>query len=191
MALDNVILEHHDFPESQYYQTEYPKKQIVLHHTVSGMGVKGDINWWKMTEARVATWCFIDHAGIVHRIFSSRHWAHHLYVHSPGNKIPEKYKKGSINSKLNRESIGIELDSIGPLCMNSADGFWYDAYDRKYEGNMTVYEDGYRGYEAYASYTDLQIETLRTVLLYLSEEYDIPLTYFPQMWDWCCEERCL
>ena len=184
--LEKLLIEEHKFSDDQYYHTKYPKKQIVLHHTVSGMGVKGDIRWWEMTPERVATWCLIGHDGKIHRLFSSSKWAHHLYVHSKANKIDDKYKTSKVNGKLNRESIGIELDSIGPLVMKK-DGKWYDAYDRVYEGEVQMYEDKYRGYEAYAKYTPQQITTLEYLLKYLGEEYNIPLKYMPQMWNTCCE----
>jgi len=34
--LNLSLIEAVDFPEEKYYPLEYQKKQIVLHHTVSG-----------------------------------------------------------------------------------------------------------------------------------------------------------
>ena len=49
-----------DFPDDQYYRSQTNKKQIVLHHTVSGQGVNGDIAWWRSTAAHIALkrFCF-------------------------------------------------------------------------------------------------------------------------------------
>ena len=50
----------HNFPSSQYVNERTTKRQIVLHHTASGPGVDGDINWWMKTPERVATHFIID-----------------------------------------------------------------------------------------------------------------------------------
>ena len=39
------IIKTKNFPLNQYYQEIFDKKIIVLHHTVSGEGYDGDINW--------------------------------------------------------------------------------------------------------------------------------------------------
>lgn len=182
--LQDIIIKNHSFPKEQYFQVKHPKKQIVLHHTVSPVGVMGDISWWMRTEERVGTWCIIDDLGIVHRLFSSSAWAHHLYVSSPRNKIEKKFKKQ--NSILNKQSIGIEIDSIGGLKEVSI-GTWIDAYGREYKGEIEFYPNGFRGYEAFGKYTDSQISTLYKLIKYLSQYYNIPLFYYPQMWDICCE----
>ena len=41
--------------ETQYYQEEFPKKQIVLHHTVSNGNAKNVMSWWAKTPAKVGT----------------------------------------------------------------------------------------------------------------------------------------
>lgn len=183
--LDKIDIEAHEFPKTQYFQVKHDKKQIVLHHTVSPVGVMGDISWWMRTPERVGTWCLIDNVGVLHKIFSSSAWCHHLYVHSKRNDIDPKYKKGKYNGILNKESIGIEIDSMGGLKFEN--GKWYDAYGRVFNGNVTKYPNGFRGYEGFESYTDKQIATLFNTLKYLSKYYNIPTTYFPQMWDICCE----
>ena len=58
------------FPSDQYFQTENTgKKQIVLHHTVSGQGVNGDIAWWRSTAAHIATSMIIGHDGKIYQCF--------------------------------------------------------------------------------------------------------------------------
>lgn len=63
----NVI--SHNFPDTQYLKERTVKRQIVLHHTASGPGVDGDINWWMRTPERVATHFIIDREGQVHQLF--------------------------------------------------------------------------------------------------------------------------
>ena len=48
------------FPPDQYYREATSKNQIILHHTVSGRGVKGDWNWWLTDKRRIATHIIID-----------------------------------------------------------------------------------------------------------------------------------
>ena len=44
--LDLSEIVQHNFSEKHYFSEELPKKQIVIHHTVSPESVKGDVNWW-------------------------------------------------------------------------------------------------------------------------------------------------
>ena len=53
--------------ETQYYQEEFPKKQIVIHHTVSNGNAKNVMAWWAKTPARVGTAYIIDRDGIIHQ----------------------------------------------------------------------------------------------------------------------------
>jgi hypothetical protein len=43
----NIITEQ--FPDNQYVKEISKKSQIVIHHTVSGPGINGDVAWWKST----------------------------------------------------------------------------------------------------------------------------------------------
>ena len=79
-SLDLSKINKVEFPREQYYAAAHTKKQIYIHHTVSGVGAAGDINWWKSTASRVATCVIIDREGIIHQCFSSKHWAHHLGI---------------------------------------------------------------------------------------------------------------
>ena len=80
MALDLNKIVGVNFPVEQYIATATGKNQIVIHHTVSGSGVDGDINHWLSSSARVATALIIDREGVIHQCFSSRYWAHHLGI---------------------------------------------------------------------------------------------------------------
>jgi N-acetyl-anhydromuramyl-L-alanine amidase AmpD len=169
-----------DFPFNQYYRAKYKKNQIVLHHTVSGKGVEGDISWWKQTKSRIATSLIFDRSGRIYQCFSTRYWAHHLGI------------KARNNGKLNKESIGIELDSWGGL--KKVNSNWYPAYygDRLEKlvisnkirpvTNVVEYPRGFRGYYAFEKYSDKQIESVRKMLIFLGERYGISLEYHDDMW---------
>lgn len=167
-----------DFPDNQYKREQTDKKQIVLHHTVSGQGVEGDIAWWRQTVERIGTAIIIGWDGKIYQCFSSKYWAYHL---------------GAGNSNLDKFSIGIEIDSWGGLIkyMNK----WYpakwDAKLKKYIANISVkpitnvieYPQGYKGFYGFEKYTDAQIESVRQLLVFFSKKYNIPLTYNENMWN--------
>lgn len=178
--LDLSTIKVVDFPREQYYQTEHPKKQIYLHHTVSGDGVMGDVNWWKQTESRVATAIIIDRNGDIYQTFSSKHWAHHLGIKST---VFKKYSLMNINTKLNQQSIGIEIDSWGGL--TEKDGKWYNTLNKIIDTDKVIkYPDGFRGYYGFERYTDAQIESTRQLLEFWTDRYNIDPCYKgDRMWD--------
>ena len=167
------------FPENQYYKVEMPKKIIVLHHTVSGEGVEGDINWWKQTTERVGTPYIIGRDGVITQIFEDKYWIHHL-----GIKVAQLKQFGSTvtNDRLNQLSIGIELDSWGGLVKKN--GKWYNFTGGEIKPeNVFEVPKGYRGYYAFEKYTDKQIASLKELLVDLIGRYGIPKTYRENMFD--------
>jgi N-acetyl-anhydromuramyl-L-alanine amidase AmpD len=169
-----------DFPENQYVKEQTDKKQIVLHHTVSGQGVDGDISWWRKTVERIGTAIIIGWDGKIYQCFSSKYWAYHL---------------GAGNSNLDKQSIGIEIDSWGGLVRFNRQ--WYPAkWDENLkqnvantnikpipERNVQIYVNGFCGFYGYEKYSDAQIEAARKLLIYWGERYKIPLKYNENMWD--------
>lgn len=192
--LDLSTINFVQFPENQYMREVFDKRQIVLHHTVSPVGVSGDLSWWLQTSDRVATALIIHDNGTPYQCFSSKYWAHHLGIKY---HIFKKYGFDDYrtrNSYLNKGSIGIEIDSLGPLVEH--DGTWYwakwDAEDKKHIANLRVpvpidqvqiYSNGFRGFEGYAKYSDAQIKTTAESLLLWTDRYKIPLDYREDMWD--------
>ena len=67
-----------NFAEKNFVREVTKKTQIVLHHTVSGEGVDGDIVWWNTMSDKVATHYIIDRQGVVHQLFDDKFWAYHL-----------------------------------------------------------------------------------------------------------------
>jgi N-acetyl-anhydromuramyl-L-alanine amidase AmpD len=177
LNLNDIILV--DFPENQYIREETKKKQIVLHHTVSGQGVDGDIAWWRSTVERIGTAIIVGWDGKIYQCFSSKYWAYHL---------------GAGNKNLDMNSIGIEIDAWGGLIRSNR--LWYPAkWDdniKKFVPNIAikpiqnvqVYEQGYRGFYGFEKYTDAQIEAVRQLLVFWNERYGIPLNYNEDMWDY-------
>jgi N-acetyl-anhydromuramyl-L-alanine amidase AmpD len=156
------------FPEDQYKKEMNTKTQIVLHHTVSGDGVNGDISTWEGTPERIATCIIIDRQGIPWQLFSSKYWAYHL---------------GAGNEDLDKHSIGIEIDCWGWVKPTS-NGTYKTYYGNEVElEDVEYYEDGFRGYKFYEKYTDAQIQTIGELILYWNKVYGIPLKYNEDMWN--------
>jgi N-acetyl-anhydromuramyl-L-alanine amidase AmpD len=163
--------------DTQYYQEEFPKKQIVIHHTVSNGNAKNVIAWWGKTPARIGVAFVIDREGIIHQCFSSKHWAHHLGI------------KGAKNKQLNQQSIGIELCAWGSLKrsdlksgivaqLTSSTGTVVPTNE------VIELDKPFRGSKYYQKYTDKQMNSLQILLNYLCETYNIPNTYNADMWDY-------
>ena len=166
-----------NFPQEQYIPRETNKTQIVLHHTVSGRGINGDISTWLNNSQRIATHIIVDWKGIPHQCYSSKYWAYHLGV-------KEKVFK-SMNlpyQLLDDNSIGIEIDSYGGLTKKGNE--WFTVYGNKISNDKVYeYDTPYRGYKAYEKYTDEQIQTVKELLVFWNERYNIPLDYNEDMWD--------
>jgi N-acetylmuramoyl-L-alanine amidase-like protein len=177
--IDLSKIEPVDFPEEQYHPYSYEKKQIVLHHTVSGPGVRGDINTWLGDTKRIGTCIIVDYKGVPYQMFSSRFWAHHIGVKSTLLKERGFSDWSSRNVKLNKESISIEIDSWGWL-----EKVGDNRYKTYYGNTITLaddkvihYPEGYRGKYYFEKYTDEALKTVGELLLFWSKRYNIPLDF--------------
>ena len=199
--LDSIKLEKFDI--NQYYGVETDKNQLYFHFTVSGYGIKGDMDWWRKDKRKVAACMIIDYDGVPHQLFSTRFWAHHLGV---SENIFKKYldekditkdNKGRIinNLFLNQNSIGIELDTWGPLM--EADKKYYpvrwNKELEKYVPNFRIkpinksqvlfLPQPYRGFRTFEKFSDEQIEKARQICYYCNEKYGIPLKFNEKMFE--------
>jgi N-acetyl-anhydromuramyl-L-alanine amidase AmpD len=161
--------------ETQYYQEEFPKKQIVLHHTVSNGNAKNVMAWWAKTPVKVGTAFIIDREGVIHQCFSSKHWAHHLGT------------KSKLNKQLNQQSIGIELCSWGalkrsPLKSGIKATFTSSTGVVVPNNEVVELEKPFRGSIYFQKYTQKQLKSMQILVNYLCEMYSIPKDYNPDMW---------
>lgn len=171
-----------NFPADHYFKVKHDKKQIVLHHTVSGPGVKGDINTWLSNTSRIATTVLIDRDGIIWQCYSSKYWAHHIGVKSSVLKKFNFADYKSRNVLLNQQSISIELDNWGSLTKHGDN--YKAAYGNTVKGlDITEYKDEFRGKKYFESYSYEQLKTLGELLIFWNKRYDIPLDYNDDMWD--------
>ena len=153
------------YPENKYFRQVYQKTQVVLHHTVSGPGIRGDLATWLNNPHRVATCIIIDRDGTPNQMFSSKYWGYHT-------------GKGK---GIDRHSVAIEFDNWGGLTKQN--GNYYATYGNKVDVPVTSYDEGFRGYDHYESYTNEQIQTAMELILLWRDRYGIPVNYNEDMWD--------
>ena len=178
-----------NFPDTQYIRQKTEKKQIVLHHTVSGDGVSGDTGWWLHTGEKVATAYVISREGHLHKCFDDDCWAYHLGLSAQHfNRFGMSYRR------LDPGSIGLELDSWGALLQHK-DGLFYPVTmqngkavpNLKCKSVRNIYEycsnQKYRGFQYFERYTTAQLDTLKDLLHYLMEKYHISANYKSDMWN--------
>ncbi|MBV6442740.1 MAG: hypothetical protein EPGJADBJ_04464 [Saprospiraceae bacterium] len=153
--------------QSQYFRQVFPKRNIVLHHTVSSTA-QSAIQWWKATPERIGTSYIIDKNGVIHCLFHPKFWAHHLGL------------KDGRNIELNRRSIGIELVNEGPLMRNEKGVFWWNlgigSRPARFEGEHVA--RSWRGYEFWAAYTPQQYEALNELLITLIDLFALKPSLF-------------
>ena len=195
------VIEAVDFPENKYYPMEYAKKQVVLHHTVSGPGVRGDLNHWLSLSDRIATCIIVDNDGTAFQCFSSKYWAHHIGMKSTFLKANGFADWTTRNVELNRGSIAVEIDNWGGLILGDGKkkqfgtkangtpnlvtmlpGKYYTAYGNSVECEVQYYPQGFQGYNYYAKYSEAQLKTVCELLLLWHIKYGIPLNYNEDMW---------
>jgi len=174
-----------NFASKNFVQERVKKTQIVLHHTVSGEGVEGDIAWWNKMDEKIATHYIIDRQGVVHQLFDDDFWAYHLGL------TADHFRKFNMPfQNLNKTSIGIELDSWGPV-LPSGDKYYpvkWDSASKKHVPDAakkplvhypTEYCTGakYKGFQFFEMYTDKQLASLSKLLEKLCVDHGIPVGY--------------
>lgn len=169
---------------NQYYREETEKHQIYIHHTAGGPDPYSVINWWDSTPARVGTSFIVGGKpirttlkysdGEILQCFNTRYWAYHLGLKTEHLNIADNPKS---NLWLNSKSIGIELCNWGPLIDGTGSGVPFVTLQHEYpvdEDQVIEYSVPYKGFKYYQKYTDAQLDSLREILIYLCDYWDIP-----------------
>lgn len=177
--LDTSKIKQAPLKASEYFAEEVKKTQIYLHHTAgNSSGVNVALDWNKDKRGRIATPFVISGPGSknsfdgeIIQTFSSKHWAYHLGVKK------DVFKAYKVTYKeLDALSIGIEICNWGPLELEN--GKFINYVDRIVpKDQVTELVEPFKGYKYYHKYSDAQIESVRQLLVYLSEAYKIDLTY--------------
>ncbi|TSJ43670.1 N-acetylmuramoyl-L-alanine amidase [Mucilaginibacter corticis] len=175
-------IQQYPLPENQYHAQEFPKTQIVIHHTASGPSAKGNIDYWKTDPVAVATAFVIGKDGIIQQAFASKYYAAHLgipaaFIHGLGfNDYSTRC------DTLHKQSIGIELTCWGGLTQKN--GKWLNYLSQAIpDANVQTYSPPFRGFAGFEKYSAEQLTAVKELILYLCNKYKIPTTYHPGMWD--------
>jgi len=191
-ALDLKKIRQVSFSTTAYFREEHPKKQIYLHHTVGHPNPTGSINSWISGNLRVATAFLIAGTpyptdkghfdGEIFQCFASKYWALHLASHGAHNKIPTQFKTLENTRMLEKGAIGIEICNAGWLTYEN--GKFLSTFGREIPKDQVVeYSTPFRGKRFYHRYSDAQIESLRQLLRFLCDRYNINDAYQEDLWD--------
>jgi len=162
--------------DNQYFTEPSPKTQIYLHHTAGNGNAEGVSRYWNSNDSRIATAFIIGENGTIVQCFSSKHWAWHL-----GIDQEDFVRNGAKYSNLNKTSVGIEVCNWGYL-KKKGDKYYNYAGGVVNPSNVTELETPYKGYKYWYKYSDAQIESLRQLVVYLCDTYDIPKEYRSEIW---------
>lgn len=176
MALEISKIKQVRLDSDQYFREESPKTQIYLHHTAGNGNADGVSRYWNSNNSRIATAFIIGENGSIVQCFSSKHWAWHLGIdHEDFNRNGAKY------SNLNKSSIGIEVCNWGYLKQRNGKFYNY-AGGVVPESMVTTLDQPFKGYKHWYKYTDAQIASLKDLIVYLCDKYDIPRDYRSEIW---------
>jgi N-acetyl-anhydromuramyl-L-alanine amidase AmpD len=179
-------------PEDCYVNTVYEKKFIVLHHTASSGNPFSVVEYWKSRHNKVSTPFLIARGkgakysdGQIFQCFPSNRGCWHLGV---AQKDLDRGKPGNKTSTfLNMNSCGIELCAYGGLTFKKGKYLTYDGTAIP-KADVYEFETPFRGFKFYHAYSAAQIESLKQLMQYLGEKYNISLKYpGDQIWDVCPE----
>ena len=166
-------------PYGEYYADIRKKDTVYIHHTAGGHRPDWTIDSWAHDRNKtggklaVATSYVIGgistsnnellYDGVIYRAFDEKYWAHHLGLKQQNNR------------SLNQRSIGIEICNYGPLVLNR-EGKFINYVKREVPASMVAtLDEPFRGYKYYHRYTDKQLQSLRTLLLDISNRHDIDI----------------
>jgi N-acetyl-anhydromuramyl-L-alanine amidase AmpD len=179
MSLDLSKIKQSPLKETEYFKEEFVKTQIVLHHTAGNSSALNVMNDWNRdTRGRIATCVAISgpgaknsYDGEIVQGFSSRFWAYHLGIKGDvfkAYKVPYQI--------LDKISIGIEICNWGQL--DKVGDKFYNYVDREVPADqVTELDEPYKGYKFFHKYSDAQIESVKNLITFWRDLYNIPLTY--------------
>ncbi|MEK6829157.1 MAG: peptidoglycan-binding protein, partial [Nanoarchaeota archaeon] len=165
---------NHNQPAEQYLKQTTEKDKIFIHYTVSGPDAKSVLKYWDGNSERVSTAFVISGRGVedgkIYEAFNPDYWSFHLGV---------KGTKG----RLDKSSVGIEICAWGRID-KKGDKF-YNAYGGEVPANeVYTLKDKWRGNLYFHAYSDKQLESLEKLLMWIINEYNIPVQNIEFNKDW-------
>jgi hypothetical protein len=147
----------HKLPEKNFYKEIYEKTQIVIGHNnrkdtrhINGWLNRNGGNYKKTSNYT------IDRDGKIFEHFSP------------------KYYSDFIGVEQDKSNISILLVNVGWLKLNKLNNTYTDWVGHTYSKNINVLERSWRGYDYWYEYTNVQLESLKGLLVFLCDKHKIP-----------------
>jgi N-acetyl-anhydromuramyl-L-alanine amidase AmpD len=186
MPLDISKIIQMNFGDDQYFRTVENKTQIYLHHTAGGPSAINTAKGWQTDNSHVATAFVIagnvksqnEKDGDIIQCFGSKYWAYHLGVKA------EMFSEMKLPYlKLDSTSVAIEVCNWGQLTKQT-NGTFLNYLNRVVPPEeVTTLSQPFKGFTYYHRYTDAQIASLRDLLTYLCDKYQISKAFNPDIFD--------
>lgn len=172
--------------DNQYVKEATKKLQIVLHHTAGNSSGPSTIRMWDNDDrGRIATCITISGKGLsrdtydgeICQAFASKFWAYHLGIK------PDVFRANGVKyQNLDKISIGIEICNWGPL--TNKNGKYFNYVNRQVPADQVCeLSVPYKGHKYYHRYTDAQIQSVKELLVYWNNLWNIPIKYNEEdMW---------
>ena len=175
-------IEPYPLPEKEYCSSLTDKEYIFIHHTAGWNNPYKTIDHWgRDKRGRIATQFVIGgphpmssdltYDGVILECFGDKNWAYHLG------------KNGS--SHMHSHSVGIEVNNFGYLTKDGDEYYTY-ANTKVHPNNVTDLGKKWRGRQYWHAYSDEQIESLRKLILHISEIHGIDISI--GLKDWLSKE---
>lgn len=191
MSLDISRINQEDLTVDQYFKEDCSllKKQIVIHFTAGSESAANTIHGWQFKPERVGTAFVISRGtktekdGEIFQAFGSKYWAFHIAFSKNTNKVPVKYHSFDLEKKIAKASIGIEICNWGGL-IKDKDGNFRNYLNGIVPSDEVIELDSvWRGFKYFHAYSDAQIASLKNLIIYLCEKYNIPKKFNADMFD--------
>lgn len=167
----------------EYFPTSYKKTTIYLHHTSGSHRPDWVVSGWDKdsnsdgSTRKIATSFVVGGKssrdgdstwdGVIVRCFDESQWAWHL---------------GAGGGMFDKISIGIEICNYGWLQRSNTGQFMTYVNTPVPEDQVCELRIPFRGYRYYQKYTDRQLESVRELLIYLGNKFNINLRMGLQEW---------
>ena len=168
LKLIDCIRENND--KSFFNEEILPKSKIVIHFTAGYL--KGDIATLTQPGNHVSVPFVIARSGDIYNLWASKYWSYHLGKNAVGG-----------NTEMSSKTIAIEISNIG--CLKKSGNNLVTTYSNTDVycslDEITFYAKvpAYRGFEYFATFTQAQYHSLKLLLKFLSNKYNIPYTFLP------------
>lgn len=193
MALDITQINQKELTADQYFKEDCSaiKKQIVLHFTAGAPSAVNTIHGWQFKPERVGTAFIISRGtktesdGKIFQAFGSKYWAYHIAFSKNTNKVPSKYHNFTMETQRAKETIGIEICNWGPI-LKDKDGSFKNYVNKVVPAEEVVaLSKPHRGYTYYHDISDAQAKSIKELVIYLCEKYNISKKFNADMFDIC------